>query len=81
MASIRLPYGISNFNDLISQGYYYVDKTPYIERLEKHDKKYFFYLRPRRFGKSLFISTLHYYYGLEWTIIVIKDEIKRKRLR
>lgn len=62
---IKLPYSISNFKDLVKQNYHYVDKTPYIEILEAMDKKYFFYLRPRRFGKSLFISILHYYYGLE----------------
>lgn len=66
MKPIKLPYSVSNFNNLIEQGYYYVDKTPYIESLEKHPKKYFFYLRPRRFGKSLFISILQYYYGLEF---------------
>ncbi len=64
--NIKLPYSVSNFEDLVNQDYYYVDKTSYIEVLEGMDKKYFFYLRPRRFGKSLFISTLHYYYyGLE----------------
>ncbi|MEZ4886653.1 MAG: AAA family ATPase [Chitinophagales bacterium] len=62
---IKLSYSISNFKDLVKQGYYYVDKTPYIEQLENMAKKYFFFLRPRRFGKSLFISMLHHYYGLE----------------
>jgi len=62
---IKLPYGISNFGDLVNQGYYYVDKTDYIEKLEALPDKIFFFLRPRRFGKSLFISMLHHYYGLE----------------
>jgi len=62
---IKLSYSISNFKDLVVQGYYYVDKTPYIEQLENMAKKYFFFLRPRRFGKSLFISMLHHYYGIE----------------
>ncbi len=62
---IKLPYGISNFEDLVTQGYYYVDKTDYIEKLEALPDKIFFFLRPRRFGKSLFISMLHHYYGLE----------------
>lgn len=66
MSTIKLPYSVSNFPDLITQDYYYVDKTKYIEQLENHPKKYFFYLRPRRFGKSLFISTLHHYYGMDF---------------
>ncbi|MEZ4887256.1 MAG: AAA family ATPase [Chitinophagales bacterium] len=63
---IKLPHSISNFEDLVTQDYYYVDKTHYIELLENTDKKYLFYLRPRRFGKSLFISILQHYYGLEY---------------
>ena len=62
---IKLPYSVSNFKDLIEQGYHYIDKTHYIEVLENMAKKYFFFLRPRRFGKSLFISMLQHYYGLE----------------
>ncbi len=62
---IKLPYGISNFARLIEDGYYYVDKTHYIEQLENESAPYIFFLRPRRFGKSLFVSMLSYYYGLE----------------
>ncbi len=62
---MKLPYGISNFARLIEDGYYYVDKTGYIEQLENEPAPYIFFLRPRRFGKSLFISMLSYYYGLE----------------
>ncbi|MBF0449693.1 MAG: AAA family ATPase [Candidatus Magnetomorum sp.] len=62
---IKLPYGISNFKRLVRDGYHYVDKTKYIEHLEESDEPYFFFLRPRRFGKSLFVSQLRYYYGLE----------------
>ncbi|RKZ72134.1 MAG: 9-O-acetyl-N-acetylneuraminate esterase, partial [Gammaproteobacteria bacterium] len=54
--SIRLPYGISNFSQLVSENYYYVDRTAYIEKLEQANEPYIFFLRPRRFGKSLFIS-------------------------
>ena len=57
----KVPYGISNFKDLMTQGYFYVDKTDYIALLET-EGKYQFLLRPRRFGKSLFLSTLAYYY-------------------
>lgn len=64
---VKLPYGISNFASLVTQGYYYVDRTPYLEKLENLSTKYHFLLRPRRFGKSLWISTLQYYYGKEHT--------------
>ena len=62
---MKLPYGISNFARLIEDGYAYVDKTRYIEQLENEPAPYIFFLRPRRFGKSLFVSMLSYYYGLE----------------
>ncbi len=62
---LRLPYGISNFKTLVTEGYHYVDRTSYVELLENLDPRYLFFLRPRRFGKSLFISLLQHYYGLE----------------
>ena len=62
---MKLPYGISNFARLIEDGYFYVDKTRYIEQLENEPAPYIFFLRPRRFGKTLFVSMLRYYYGLE----------------
>jgi hypothetical protein len=62
---IKLPYGISNFKRLVRDGYYFVDKTKYIEQIEEDSEPYIFFLRPRRFGKSLFVSQLRYYYGLE----------------
>jgi len=61
---IRIPYGLSNFSAFAKEGYHYVDRTNYIEVLEKLGEKYIFIVRPRRFGKSLFISTLHHYYDL-----------------
>jgi hypothetical protein len=63
---IRLPYGISNFQILVRDGYHFIDKTNYIEQLEENPERYIFFLRPRRFGKSLFVSQLRYYYGLEY---------------
>jgi len=60
-----LPYGIPHFPSIAEEGYVYVDKTPYIQKLEALGEKYIFYLRPRKFGKSLFISTLEYYYDLK----------------
>ncbi|MCC5944650.1 MAG: AAA family ATPase [Bernardetiaceae bacterium] len=62
---IKFPYGISNFASIAEEGYYFVDKTPYIEQLENWGDKYFSFLRPRRMGKSLFVSVLEYYYGKE----------------
>jgi hypothetical protein len=62
---IRIPYGKSNFKDLIGEGYFYQDRSMYIRRLEEETSGFLFYLRPRRFGKSLFMSMLRYYYGLE----------------
>ncbi|MCE0733723.1 ATP-binding protein [Halomonas sp. G15] len=54
----RLPIGIQTFSEIIEGGYYYVDKTPVIERLVQQNK-YYFLSRPRRFGKSLLLDTLH----------------------
>jgi len=57
----RIPYGVSNYKKIIVDDSLYIDKTHFIKLLEN---KYNFlsFLRPRRFGKSLFISTLQYYY-------------------
>ncbi len=61
----KIPYGIANFEALKeNNNYYYVDKTNNIEILENLGTKYHFFLRPRRFGKSLFISTLEHYYDI-----------------
>ncbi len=63
---IKIPYGsVGSFDDLVTQGYIYIDRTHFIEKLEGLNKKHLFFLRPRRFGKSLFISVLDHYYGLE----------------
>jgi len=59
----KIPYGISNFKRLITGNMYYVDKTKYIEILEQKEDFQFF-IRPRRFGKSLFLSVLDTYYDL-----------------
>ena len=60
----KLPYGQSNYEELIKENYEYVDKTKYIEKLENLYDKYIFFLRPRRFGKSLFTSVLENYYDI-----------------
>ena len=58
----KLPYGISDYERLIENDYYYVDKTMYIEKLENLPEPYIMFLRPRKFGKTLFTSTLENYY-------------------
>lgn len=50
-----LPYGMMNFADIRLDGYYYVDKTMYIPLIERSNR-YFFFIRPRRFGKSLTLN-------------------------
>lgn len=58
-----IPYGMSNFEDVIMQNRYYVDKTMYIPQLEDQ-ANYLIFIRPRRFGKSLLLSMLRSYYDL-----------------
>ena len=60
----KLPYGISNYDELIEDNYYYVDKTEYIEKLESLAEKRIMFLRPRKFGKTLFTSVLENYYDI-----------------
>lgn len=48
----RLPYGMMNFAVIRREDYYYVDKTHFIPQIEQADR-FFFFIRPRRFGKSL----------------------------
>ena len=59
-ASITIPYAVANYAEMRDRGFYYVDKTDYIPRLEAYNAPVF--LRPRRFGKSLLVSTLAHYY-------------------
>ncbi len=63
----KLPYGISNYEELIIEDYYYVDKTIYIKKIEDLPEKRIMFLRPRKFGKTLFTSTLEYYYDIKAT--------------
>ena len=68
---IKIPYGISDFSNMPLEQYHYIDRTNYIEKLEERGEKAIHYVRPRRFGKSLFLSMLHHYYGREY-----KDQFK-----
>lgn len=58
-----LPYGMMNFADIRLDNYYYVDKTPFIPVIEQSDR-FFFFIRPRRFGKSLTLNMLQHYYDV-----------------
>ena len=57
----QVPYGVADFATIIEQNLYYVDKTMFIPELEKQPRNLFF-IRPRRFGKSIFLSMLYSYY-------------------
>ena len=58
---LKIPYGIADFKRIRNEGWYYVDKTEYLAKLEERDS-FVFFVRPRRFGKSLFISMMQAYY-------------------
>ncbi len=60
---IKFPYGVSNIEKVITENYVFIDKTPFIELLENNES-FASFLRPRRIGKSFFISILEYYYDL-----------------
>ena len=59
----KIPYGVTDFEMIRKEDYYFVDKTRYVEVLEK-TARFFFLIRPRRFGKSLFINMLRWYYDI-----------------
>ena len=58
-----LPYGMMNFEDIRLDNYYYVDETSFIPLIEQSDR-FFFFIRPRRFGKSLTLNMLQHYYDV-----------------
>lgn len=60
----KLPLGIENFSEIRTDGYYYVDKTGLIRTLLKNPAKVSLFTRPRRFGKTLNISMLKYFFGI-----------------
>ncbi|MCP5495025.1 MAG: AAA family ATPase [Leptospiraceae bacterium] len=67
---LKIAYGEASFDNLRNRGDLYIDKTSFIPLLENHTK--FFFIRPRRFGKSLWISVLHAYYDTNKTNIFDK---------
>ena len=65
---MKIPFGESNFRKIVILNFLYIDKTGLIETLEQQGN-FNIHLRPRRFGKSLFLSMLHHYYDIRF-----KDE-------
>ena len=78
--SRKLPIGIQSFESLRTDGYLYVDKTRYIHKLV-HSGKQYFLSRPRRFGKSLFLSSLRSYWEGKKALFAGLDimELENKR--
>ena len=58
-----IPYGVARFDEVRNENFYYVDKTMYLSLLEEASK-YLFLIRPRRFGKSVFVSMMQAYYDI-----------------
>lgn len=61
--NLKIPYGVCDFKRIRREGYYYIDKTGYIPLLERAGS-FLFFVRPRRFGKSLMASLLRCYYDI-----------------
>ena len=57
----KYPIGITTFREMVTQNYVYVDKTEFVHKMASSGK-YYFLSRPRRFGKSLLVSTLKAYF-------------------
>ena len=66
----EIPYGVSDFDIVRRDNLYYVDKTKYLPKLESQARNLFF-IRPRRFGKSVFISMLHAYYDIKFLVLYL----------
>jgi hypothetical protein len=61
---VNIPYALAHFDTLRRDQCFYIDRTHFIELLEVHGTRYAMFLRPRRFGKSLWISILEHYYDV-----------------
>ncbi len=62
--AIKIPLGISDFKQVIEEDFYYIDKTLLIEELKRSSGQVILIPRPRRFGKTLNLSMLHYFYEI-----------------
>ncbi len=63
----KIPYGLQNLEEILEGNYFYIDKTKYIEKLENLNEKYIMFLRPRKFGKTLWIDTIGKYYDVNYS--------------
>ena len=61
----RMPIGEDDFKNVIEKQYYYVDKTPFIQKFLDNHAKVTLITRPRRFGKTLLMSMLYYFFSVE----------------
>lgn len=80
MAALKYPIGIQSFSTIIEEGYIYIDKTQYIKDL-KDSGKFYFLSRPRRFGKSLIVSTMEAYFGAQSDLfkgLAIYDDVSKR---
>jgi hypothetical protein len=59
----KIPYGLSDYEKIVRENYYYIDKTMYLKAIEETGN-YLFFIRPRRFGKTLFLSVMETYYDI-----------------
>ena len=71
----KLPIGISNFEELIEEDFYYVDKTNFISEIIDASAKVILLPRPRRFGKTLNLSMLNYFFDVEKSSIKLFDDL------
>ena len=65
LEKLTFKYGNSDFSKVCKPGIFHVDRTDFIPQLEKAGE-FLTFLRPRRFGKSMIISMLEYYYDIKW---------------
>lgn len=63
---MKLSHDIHDFQEVVSKGFYYIDRTPYIEKLERSQDRLVLFRRPHGFDRKLFISMLSYYYGIQY---------------
>jgi len=63
---MKLPHEIYDFQELVKKRFYYIDRTPYIEKLERSKDRLVLFRRPLGFDRKLFISMLGYYYGIQY---------------
>ena len=73
MRKKAVPVGIEDFKELIQEGYYYIDKTLLIDEMLMNKSKVTLFTRPRRFGKTLNMSMLKYFFD-------VKDKEENKKL-